>query len=989
MSLVNVNIPNLLNGVSQQADSLRFSSQGEEQINGMSSVVEGLTKRNPTEHCFKLMGSSLFQTKQQPLVHFINRDDQEKYVVIFYGTKNRTPVPDADYGYIKVWNILTGDEKKVYKRDEDVNALIEGSAIITWGTSVGTQLIDPSQDTQGTYNASYYIGRNPKQNLKLLTIADSTFVCNTNRTIRTVPEKVNLASLLSKTVTRVGTVATVNLGAGVSNSVVQVGEVIQVLGTTALAGAVTVTGKPNGTSFTFDTLDVGPTTYTNSVSFTLGERLVPFDMPHTLIRQADGSFLLERNYWSARGVGNKTSNPNPSFVGKKLNDVFFYRSRLGFLSDENVVLSENSSFYNFYRTEMSTLLDSDPIDVSTSHSKVTILSNAVPYSEKLVLFSDEVQFYMTSTDILTPKTASIQQTTEFSSIKTCKPTVVGKNIFFPFSRGEFSGVIEYFTTPDTLEFDGTDITSAIPSYIKGNINLIVSSNNEQVVALTTDNDNTPNILYIYKYFTSEDQKLQSSWSKWTVDELVNWEEYTDNDGYTYSGTTTRSRIIGMEFIGTNLYLVIDRFDGVYLEKIDIQNALKDENSLFNIKLDRKITEEDVVSKTVNANGTTTLTLPYGDWTESIQVIERDKLSEKIYTYDATPENDNIVVSSIFSVDGFTSDYVLQNRGTATLVRSLLNPNGTSANPYAVFATSHRKPFYSDVANFHTANFGIPNGTICQVVFWTPIPPPFAPSKYFSTFHWEISKWDNGNLVAYHLSRPYPDIYDPSWDEYNDTWTASVVTNTITPPPSLPQYPWLVDKWTTNFNLQSQTPSFFDVPKSEKVIRGNATGFSNTPKYNVGRIIPVQTVSTPSSGNGYKTEITLNSEDATKAYFIGVPYTFKYQFSTPFLRPANSKTPITDGRFQVKTGSVDFNDSLTFKIKVSAPSKDERNYVFSHLTTGNSLIGSLTKKSGTFRFPVLSKNEKDLKIEIINDTPFPSSFISANWEAFYSSRARRV
>ena len=979
MSLVNVSYPNLLNGVSQQADQLRFSSQGQEQINGMSSVVDGLSKRNPTEHCFKLMGSSLFQNKQQPLVHFINRDEEEKYVVLFYGTKNRTPVPDADYGYIKVWDILTQSEKKVFKRDEDVGAIVAGTAFITWGTSVGTQELDPSQDATGTYNASYFIGRNPKQNLKLLTIADSTFVCNTNRTVRTVPEKSNLASLTNKTVTRSGTVATVNLGTGVSNSVVQVGEVIQVLGTTALAGSVTVTGKPNGTSFTFDTLDVGPTTYTNSISFALGERLVPFDMPHTLIRQADGTFLLERNYWSARGTGNKTSNPSPSFVGKKLNDVFFYRSRLGFLADENVILSENSSFYNFYRTEMSTLLDSDPIDVSTSHSKVTVLVNAVPYSEKLVLFSDEVQFYMTSTDILTPKTASIQQTTEFSSIRNCKPTVVGKNIFFPFSRGEYSGVIEYFTTPDTLEFNGSDITSAIPSYIKGKINLIISSNNEQIVAFTTDNDDEPSTLYIYKYFTSEDQKLQSSWSKWVIDEDVSGSD---------SASENRSRILGMEFIETNLYLVIDRLDGVYLEKIDIQAALKDEDSLFNVKLDRKITEDGVEAKTNNNDGTTTLTLPYGDWTESIQVIERDKLPETLYTYDSSPENDNVIVSSIFSVDGITANYPLLNRGTTSIVRPLLNPTDSNYL-YTTYNASHRKTFYSDVANFHTANSGIANGTICQVVFWSPIPPPFATNKYFSTFHWELSKWDNGNLVAYHISRPYPDIYASDWDEYNDTWVA--VGTSITPPPSLPQYPWLVDKWTTAFNLQSQTPSFFNVEKPEKLIRGNFTGTSLTPAYKVGNTIPVLSYSPPSAEQDKKTKITISTENANKAFFIGVPYKFLYQFSNVYLKPENSKISITSGRFQLKTGSVDFSNAINFEVKVSAPSREDRIYKFSPFTTGNgnSLIGELTKRNGTFRFPVLSRNDKDLKIEIVNNSPFESSFLSANWEAFYSARARRI
>ena len=49
MPLINHSIPNLINGVSQQSESLRLGSQAESQINGISSVVEGLKKRTPTD----------------------------------------------------------------------------------------------------------------------------------------------------------------------------------------------------------------------------------------------------------------------------------------------------------------------------------------------------------------------------------------------------------------------------------------------------------------------------------------------------------------------------------------------------------------------------------------------------------------------------------------------------------------------------------------------------------------------------------------------------------------------------------------------------------------------------------------------------------------------------------------------------------------------------------------------------------------------------
>ena len=49
MPLVSRTIPNLVQGVSQQPEVLRLSSQATEQINGFSSVVEGLKKRLENE----------------------------------------------------------------------------------------------------------------------------------------------------------------------------------------------------------------------------------------------------------------------------------------------------------------------------------------------------------------------------------------------------------------------------------------------------------------------------------------------------------------------------------------------------------------------------------------------------------------------------------------------------------------------------------------------------------------------------------------------------------------------------------------------------------------------------------------------------------------------------------------------------------------------------------------------------------------------------
>ena len=93
--------------------------------------------------------------------------------------------------------------------------------------------------------------------------------------------------------------------------------------------------------------------------------------------------------WRSRQAGDDNTNPFPSFVGGTINEVFFFKNRLGFLTDSNVIFSEADEYFNFFRTTTQQLLDSAPIDVGLSHTKVAILQHAVPFQEKLMLFSKQ------------------------------------------------------------------------------------------------------------------------------------------------------------------------------------------------------------------------------------------------------------------------------------------------------------------------------------------------------------------------------------------------------------------------------------------------------------------------------------------------------------------------------------------------------------------------------------------------------------------------
>ena len=235
-------------------------------------------------------------------------------------------------------------------------------------------------------------------------------------------------------------------------------------------------------------------------------------MPHQLRQNADLSFTFGQGTWDNRVCGDNNTNPFPSFVGQKITDIFFHRNRLGVLAGENVIFSEASGYYNFFRTTVRTLLDSDPIDVAVSQNEVSELKAAVPIQDNLLLFSNLNQFTLSATQLLTPAEVTVDQSTKYECDLTASPVGAGNSVFFATKSGDYAGVREFFTRDDTEIKDAQDISSHVPEYIKGNIRKFAASSNEDMlVALTNSNKYE---CYIYKWYNSSTERLQSSWSKW-------------------------------------------------------------------------------------------------------------------------------------------------------------------------------------------------------------------------------------------------------------------------------------------------------------------------------------------------------------------------------------------------------------------------------------------------------------------------------------------
>ncbi len=627
MAIVSRSIPTLLRGISQSSDSSKQSDHADIQDNADSNPVVGLVKRSGIKHVTNLSTSTLGNVHIQT----INRDANERYVAIFSN------------GNVKVYE-LDGTEKTVNKPD-------------------GTTYLNTS---------------NPRDTIKTVTIADFTFVVNTNQVTAmdttlsagNITQAIIFVKQVSNdtvySITVDGVTVTDDTTNDSSLSTSQVAADLQsglnsgLSGfTIARSGSVIHIKKNDGSNFAIDGTDTqGNTQLTivkNSVQrFTdlpavspngmvvevKGDESTNFDnyyvkfvtnngnaleegqweetveagiqfkfdyatMPHVLIRQADGNFRFARvdgdtytisgtDYtlpvWGERTAGDIESAPDPSFIGRKINNVFFFRNRLGFLADDNVILSNVSEFFNFFPDTVLTVVDSHPIDVAASHTKVAILKHAVTMGEQLILFSEQTQFVLSSSaDNLTPTTANVLVSTEFESSDDAAPVGSGNSIYFLTKKGNFAGIREYITQTNETARDAANITIHVPRLIPSNIfKLAVSNNQDILVCVGTDN---PNKLFINRWlFGNQGQKVLNSWFTFTINE-------------------NRS-IKNVDFIGTDLFLVIEEANTVTLEKIPFESDFKETNADFEFHLDHKVTEADVTVAYNSSTDKTTFTLPY-------------------------------------------------------------------------------------------------------------------------------------------------------------------------------------------------------------------------------------------------------------------------------------------------------------------------------------------------------------------------------------------
>ena len=639
--LVEIPIPGMFGGVSRQPDAIRPSNTVAQMSNCLPSVVTGGFERRPgLTYISRLWGATL-ETDYR--VHFIDRDETEQVVVLIadseilmfdaqtgdaltvttqvtscylhvdstgldggVGVLTDTttgqsvfgPYPQVSAPETPSWSWRSNDASWTFKVEQSPNGTGSWTDWITGETggsgsgsatalAADTKYFRVNITGAGTPGATdtfsfeltmatwQYLEGITKENIGMTSVADWTFMTNRNYSKNGVD-----GTRLKETESDTAITGTAQNWAGLP-AAAGTGNVWRIV------GDGTVDTRILREYYVID--DAVDSVWKEWRTLNEQHDWMLMTMPHTLTKQTDGTYHFGPAAWKQRAVGSVDLVPPPTFLGKQLKDVFWYRSRLGVIADEQVYLGEVNDALDFWPRKSTEVLDSDPIDRTVATTKISKLQWGAVLRKVLFLTAPNAQFELTALDKMTPNDAVLDKTTGYLASTNFKPIPMGNTIIFASDQALWSKVYEYEVNEASVGTAAADITKHVPGYIPANIEDGAASEEHGWVGILAnatqnvggvwgpiivggtpvggpagdgpldDTTNTLGSLYSYNRFDTGSERVQSAWHRW---EYMNGPDGTPT--VPDAGAANRFQILGVEVLNELLVVVFRDRDGIHL-----------------------------------------------------------------------------------------------------------------------------------------------------------------------------------------------------------------------------------------------------------------------------------------------------------------------------------------------------------------------------------------------------------------------------------------
>jgi len=506
-TLVQGSMDTLTQGVSQQPPHLRQPGQGQEQINGWSSPVVGLTKRRPTIFMNKLSSTPIddFYLETMPVATgeryniFIRRSGVDTALSI---VNNGVPASIDIHGYgmsmsgkdvvgnVGSYLFIPSDlqQQYVFFNNGPLGFLLNRSRTVEM--DIG---LTPAVTHEGilfiqavSYEITYTVNLDgvdipsyttPKatdtDNLLSVDRVASELVAKINATGNYVASHVSGVVLIRK---NNGADFRLGLSDGRSNTLARSFKD----GTAMFSGLPTI--GPNDFQLRienspetprddywvkFKTRDgsaFGEGSWVEAVAPGIPYKINFQTMPLLVYRAAPNVFFIgpangaKRSLvvngttytfqfpkWGERDAGDETSVPTPSFIGKAIKDHGIFRGRYVLLAGENIIISRVDEIFNFFQQTSSQVLDTDPIDLVATSETSGLLYWMLPIDESLLVFGEKSQFQVrpVSADVLTPRNALCTRLSNIEMNVHLRPKLCGANVVFSTLEYDYTGFREF------------------------------------------------------------------------------------------------------------------------------------------------------------------------------------------------------------------------------------------------------------------------------------------------------------------------------------------------------------------------------------------------------------------------------------------------------------------------------------------------------------------------------------------------------------------
>ena len=336
-------------------------------------------------------------------------------------------------------------------------------------------------------------------------------------------------------------------------------------------------------------------------------------LPHTLVRKVDDTvgtttgqarqvyFDFGPHTWDDRVIGDDVSNPFPGFTTPEADEgvadryvggISFYRNRLMLGSGLYVDGSEAFLYGNFFRTSLKALADSDRVSVVASTPDASAITDMVTAAGRLFLRSDRSILAVTQSTVFGPRSVGLDSVFGDGTGPLAAAAPAAGGLFVPGDGDDHGGIVFLVrrrgeTVGDT-EFllEDFDVSAEVSRLLNRDIATLTWAGALKSLYVHSRSDLTK--FYGLRFDISR-QVPQVSWYP------------CDMDG---------SDIHSLAAIAGDLFILVERGDGLHIESIPLDEFQRDGTQEWRVRLDRRVTEQDLTTPMTFAGSETSITLPY-------------------------------------------------------------------------------------------------------------------------------------------------------------------------------------------------------------------------------------------------------------------------------------------------------------------------------------------------------------------------------------------